>query len=57
MKEEITRRIGLAYAAFRSIDKQGIWQDNILSRRTKVTFYKVTVLAILVYCAAQRPGL
>jgi hypothetical protein len=51
MKEKITRRIGLSYAAFRSIDKKGIWRDNILSRRTKVTIYKVTVLAILVYRA------
>jgi hypothetical protein len=50
MKEEITRRVGLAYAAFCSTDKKGIWQDNLLSRRTKVTTYKVMVLAILLYC-------
>jgi hypothetical protein len=51
MKQKITGRIGLAYAAFRSIDKKGIWRDNLLSRRTKVTMYKVNVLAILLDCS------
>jgi hypothetical protein len=51
MQDEITRRIGLAYAAFRSINRKGIRQDNILSRRTTVTIYKVTILAILLNCS------
>ena len=51
LKGEISRRIGQAYAAFRSLEKKGIWKDKLISRRTKLTIYKVTVLTILLYCS------
>jgi hypothetical protein len=51
VKGEVTRRLGLAYAAFNRLGKQGIWKDKKLSRRTKLTIYKATVLTILLYCA------
>jgi hypothetical protein len=51
LKGEISRRIGQGYAAFRSLEKRGIWKDKLISRRTKLTIYKVTVLTILLYCS------
>jgi hypothetical protein len=51
LKGEISRRIGQAYAAFRSLERRGIWKDKTISRRTKITIYKVTVLTILLYCS------
>jgi hypothetical protein len=51
LQGEISRRIGQAYAAFRSLEKRGIWKDKTISRRTKLTIYKVTVLTILLYCS------
>jgi hypothetical protein len=51
VKGEVTRRLGLAYAAFNRLGKQGIWKDKKLSTRTKLTIYKATVLTILLYCA------
>ena len=50
LKGEISRRTGQAYAAFRSLERKGIWKDKLISRRTKLTIYKVTVLTILLYC-------
>ncbi len=50
-KGEISRRIGQAYAAFRSLERRGIWKDKTISRRTKLTIYKVTVLTIMLYCS------
>jgi hypothetical protein len=54
VKREVSRRLGLAYAAFNRLGKQGIWKDKIVSRRTKLTIYKATVLTILLYCAKPR---
>jgi hypothetical protein len=51
LKGEISRRIGQAYAAFRSLERRGIWKDKTISRRTKITIYRVTVLTILLYCS------
>jgi hypothetical protein len=51
VKGEVSRRLGLAYAAFNRLAKQGIWKDKTVSRRTKLTIYKATVLTILLYCA------
>jgi hypothetical protein len=39
LKGEISRRIGQAYAAFRSLEKRGIWKEKLISRRTKLTIY------------------
>jgi hypothetical protein len=51
VKGEVTQRLGLAYAAFNRLGKQGIWKVKKLSRRTKLTSYKASVLTILLYCA------
>jgi hypothetical protein len=51
VKGEVSRRLGLAYAAFNRLGKQGIWKHKTGGRRTKLTFYKATVLTILLYCA------
>jgi hypothetical protein len=50
VKGEVSRRLGLAHAAFNTMGKQGIWTDKTPSRRTKFTIYKATVLTILLYC-------
>jgi hypothetical protein len=51
VKGELSRRLGLAHAAFNTLRRQGIWTDKTLSKRTKLTIYKATVLTILLYCA------
>ncbi len=50
VKGEVTRRLGLAHAAFNRLGKQGIWKDKKLGRRTKLTIYKATVLTIPLCC-------
>jgi hypothetical protein len=55
LKGEISRRIGQAYTAFRNLEKQGIWKDKTISRRVKLTIYKVTALSILLYCSETWP--
>jgi hypothetical protein len=51
VKGELSRRLGLADAAFYRLGKQGIWTEKEVSRGTKLTIYKATVLTILLYCA------
>jgi hypothetical protein len=51
VKGEGSRRLGVAYAAFNRLGKQGIWKDKTVSRRIKLTVYKATVLTTLLYCA------
>jgi hypothetical protein len=51
LKGEVSRRLGLAYAAFNRLGKQGVLPDKTVSRRTKLTMYKATVLTILLHCA------
>ncbi len=51
VKGEVSWRLGLAYAAFSWLGKQGTWKDKTTSRRTNLTIYKATVLTILPYCA------
>ncbi len=51
IKGEVSRRLGLAHAAFTRVDKRGIWTDKAISRRTKLALYKVTIRTILLYCS------
>ncbi len=46
-----SRRLGLPYAAFNRLGKQGIWKDKTIVRRTNLTIYRATVLNILLCCA------
>jgi hypothetical protein len=44
---EVSRSLALGYAAFNQLGKRGIWRDKSISRRTKLTLYKVMVRTIL----------
>jgi hypothetical protein len=55
VKREVSRRLALGYAAFNKLGKQGIWRDKFISRRTKLTLYKVIVRTVLLYCAETWP--
>ena len=47
--------MALGYAAFNRLGKRGIWRDKAISRRTKLTLYKVIVRTVLLYCAETWP--
>jgi len=43
ISSELSHRVGKAYAIFRALDKQGIWREKLMTKKTKLIFYKTLV--------------
>jgi hypothetical protein len=56
IRSELTHRVGKAYAIFRALDKQGIWREKLMTKKTKLIFYKTLVRSVLLYCAETWPA-
>ena len=55
ISSELSHRVGKAYAIFRALDKQGIWREKLMTKKTKLIFYKTLVRSVLLYCAETWP--
>jgi hypothetical protein len=56
IRSELTHRVGKAYAIFRALDKQGIWREKLMTKKTKLIFYKTLVRSVLLYCGETWPA-